>query len=229
MTYRRKQQFEQRRTLILQTAEQLLLESGEYDLKLDDLAHRLGLAKGTLYKHFGSKDELLVWILIEYERQKSANHAINDGLSAGVARMVLEQLQAPQKTVMAAFLEEKLTATVVGLNPLFNELYQARHQNATRRLQLAEAYLKDQDSQMSAVDYLSAIWAMAHGGAVLLNSSFYQRFVGDREQLKFSLVYQALMLPKLQQAPQKPEIAPEPTPKEPIIPKLIRPLTPPMV
>lgn len=229
MTYRRKQQFEQRRVLILQTAEQLLLESGDYDLTLDDLSHHLGLAKGTLYKHFGSKDELLVWILIEHERKKLATSAITDGAGAGLVRMLLEQLQQPQKAVMFAFLEEKLTSTVVGLNGLFDELYQLRHQNANQRIRTAQSYLDDQHSDLPVMDYLSAIWAMAQGGAVLLNSSFYQRFVGDRERLKFSLLYQALLLPKTHQSPPTPTPTPPPAPKEPAAPKLIRPLTVPVV
>ena len=81
MNHSRKQQFELREQQILQTAEQLLLDSGNYDLTLDSLAQHLDLAKGTLYKHFVSKDELLVRILIEYEKRMYAVNAIDDGLS----------------------------------------------------------------------------------------------------------------------------------------------------
>ena len=65
----RKELFEIRESKILQTAEQLILESGEGDLTLDSLAQHLDLAKGTLYKHFASKDELLLRILIHDERK----------------------------------------------------------------------------------------------------------------------------------------------------------------
>ena len=54
----RQQQFKNREEVILAVAEQLLLESGEGDITLDSLAEQLDLAKGTLYKHFTSKDEL---------------------------------------------------------------------------------------------------------------------------------------------------------------------------
>mgnify|MGYP003416552594 CR=1 FL=1 len=56
----RQQQFKNREEVILAVAEQLLLESGEGDITLDSLAEQLDLAKGTLYKHFTSKDELFL-------------------------------------------------------------------------------------------------------------------------------------------------------------------------
>ena len=54
----RQAQFRAREALIFQIAEQLLLENGEAGMTLDALAAELDLAKGTLYKHFQSKDEL---------------------------------------------------------------------------------------------------------------------------------------------------------------------------
>ena len=53
----RQHQFKVREESILAMAEQLLLESGNGDITLDSLADQLDLAKGTLYKHFSSKDE----------------------------------------------------------------------------------------------------------------------------------------------------------------------------
>ena len=65
----RQQQFKNREEKILATAEQLLLEAGSGDITLDSLADQLDLAKGTLYKHFSSKDELYLRIIIRYEEQ----------------------------------------------------------------------------------------------------------------------------------------------------------------
>ncbi len=43
---------------------------------------------------------------------------------------------------------------------------------------------------------LSTIWAIGQGGASLLNSSFYQRYLGRRDTLRVALVQQMLDLPK---------------------------------
>ena len=64
----RQAQFRAREALIFQVAEQLLLENGEAGMTLDALAAELDLAKGTLYKHFQSKDELYMLLIIRNEQ-----------------------------------------------------------------------------------------------------------------------------------------------------------------
>lgn len=230
----RKQQFEEREQRILLTAEQLLLESGDFELTLDDLAGQLDLAKGTLYKHFSSKDELLLRVLINYEQRMYAVNTIDDGAGAGVVRMVLQQLLRPQRAMMFNHLEEKLTSTVSGLNDLFAWLYRVRRERMKCMYQTAERYLVEQGSCLAVRDYLSSIWALGQGGAGLLNSSFYQRYLGDRDTLKYAFVHQMLNLPKLY-----PSDAHQATTDVPFDdkfdkpmayhPKLIKPLTPPVV
>lgn len=196
MSNNRKEQFYLRERQILQTAEQLLLESGDYDLTLDDLAKHLDVAKGTLYKHFKSKDELLLRILIEYEKRLYAINQIGDGTGAGVARMVLQQLLRPQRAMMFNHMEEKLS-TKAGLNQLFSKLYQVRRERMKCLYEIAERYLVEQNSAMPTHEYLSSIWAVGQGGSGLLNSSFYQRYLGSREELIRAWTYQILMLPKI--------------------------------
>jgi hypothetical protein len=52
------------------------------------------------------------------------------------------------------------------------------------------------DYDMSIRDYLSYIWSLTYGAALLLNSSYYQRSIGSREKLINLYVNQALSLPK---------------------------------
>ena len=191
----RQHQFKVREENILAMAEQLLLESGDGDITLDSLADQLDLAKGTLYKHFSSKDELYLRIIIRYEEQLFEINRVDDCASAGVARMILQQLLNPQKAMLLNQIEERLAASVTGLNRLFGELYDIRRQRMKRLIDIVSAYLKDEHSGMSTRDYLSTIWAMGQGGAGLLNSSFYQRYLGRRDTLRYALVQQMLDLP----------------------------------
>lgn len=191
----RQQQFKMREESILAMAEQLLLESGDGDITLDSLADQLDLAKGTLYKHFSSKDELYLRIIIRYEEQLFEINKIEDCPSAGVSRMILQQLLNPQKAMLLNQIEERLAASVTGLNRLFAELYDIRRQRMMRLIDITSAYLQEQHSSMSTRDYLSSIWAMGQGGAGLLNSSFYQRYLGRRDTLRYALVSQMLDLP----------------------------------
>lgn len=192
----RQQQFKDREENILLVAEQLLLESGEGDITLDSLAQQLDLAKGTLYKHFISKDEMFLRIIIRHERQLLDNSRIGDEPSAGVARIVLYQLLNPERTMLLNQIEDKLANSAIGLNRLFAELYAIRRERMKQLIATTTEYLQSQNSTLSTRDYLSTIWALGYGGAGLLNSSFYQRYLGRRDTLKLSLVQQILDLPK---------------------------------
>lgn len=65
-----------------------------------------------------------------------------------------------------------------------------------RLINTTAEYLQSLQSTMSTRDYLSTIWAMGQGGAGLLNSSFYQRYLGRRDTLRFALVQHILDIPK---------------------------------
>ena len=192
----RQQQFKNREEKILATAEQLLLEAGSGDITLDSLADQLDLAKGTLYKHFSSKDELYLRIIIRYEEQLFNINKIDDSVSAGVSRMILQQLMSPQKALLFNQIEERLAASAQGLNRMFGELYEIRRARMKRLIDLTSLYLQEQNSGLSTRDSLSTIWAIGQGGASLLNSSFYQRYLGRRDTLRVALVQQMLDLPK---------------------------------
>jgi TetR/AcrR family transcriptional regulator, fatty acid metabolism regulator protein len=56
---KREKKFEARQELILQTAERLIMDSGYHAIKMSDIADTLEIAKGTLYLHYKSKEELV--------------------------------------------------------------------------------------------------------------------------------------------------------------------------
>jgi len=57
---RLKEQWRQARAeLILDEAEKLLVEKGYHETAIDEIAARAGVAKGTLYQHFPSKEALI--------------------------------------------------------------------------------------------------------------------------------------------------------------------------
>jgi hypothetical protein len=61
---------------------------------------------------------------------------------------------------------------------------------------MTESYLLDIHSTMTTRDYLASIWSLTYGAAVILNSSFYQRYLGSRDTLRVAYIEQALGLPK---------------------------------
>jgi TetR/AcrR family fatty acid metabolism transcriptional regulator len=59
----KEKQRQEREELILQAAEEVLTEKGYYETSVDEIAARVGIAKGTVYLHFPSKEDLVVAIL----------------------------------------------------------------------------------------------------------------------------------------------------------------------
>ena len=193
----RQAQFRAREALIFQVAEQLLLENGEAGMTLDALAAELDLAKGTLYKHFQSKDELYMLLIIRNEQMLLEMIQDSDKVFAEhLAFFMLHHLHHPERTVLFHQIEERLLTTGQGINHLFNELYQVRKSRLRVIIRMTESYLLEIGSGMSSRDYLASIWSITHGGAAILNSSFYQRYLGSRDTLRVALIDQALMLPK---------------------------------
>ncbi len=59
----KEKQRQEREALILQVAEEVLLEKGYHDASMDEIAARVGIAKGTLYLHFARKEDLVLALL----------------------------------------------------------------------------------------------------------------------------------------------------------------------
>jgi AcrR family transcriptional regulator len=60
----RQRQF--RQDAILEATHELLAQKGFVAMTMDDVAQRVGIAKGSLYQHFKSKEELLAAVLISF-------------------------------------------------------------------------------------------------------------------------------------------------------------------
>jgi AcrR family transcriptional regulator len=60
----RQRQF--REDAILEATHELLAQKGFVAMTMDDVAQRVGIAKGSLYQHFKSKEELLAAVLISF-------------------------------------------------------------------------------------------------------------------------------------------------------------------
>lgn len=60
----KEKQRQEREALILQVAEEVLMEKGYYETSIDEIASRVGIAKGTVYLHFPGKEDLVIAIFL---------------------------------------------------------------------------------------------------------------------------------------------------------------------
>src|SRR5437868_15220458 len=81
-----------KRERILEAAVRIFAEKGFYNAKVSEIAHEAGVADGTIYLYFKSKDDLLISIFEDRMEQVIANAraAVADAVADGAAP--LEQL-----------------------------------------------------------------------------------------------------------------------------------------
>ncbi len=128
---------EERKNEILDVAEQLFAEKGFDAASTNDIINQIGIARGTLYHHFASKEEILDAIvdrmtrraifgakmiiddnsLPVLERLMGAIQALNIKSETGTE--VLEQLHKPQNALLHQKMQERLIKEVV---PLYAKL-----------------------------------------------------------------------------------------------------------
>src|SRR2546421_1121446 len=65
----KEKQRQEREDLILQAAEEVLMEKGYHETSIDEIASRVGIAKGTVYLHFARKEDLVI-ALFERDLEK---------------------------------------------------------------------------------------------------------------------------------------------------------------
>ena len=70
---------ERTRKEILDVAKKLFSERGYKDVSMQDICNVTGLSKGGLYRHFGSKAEILLELV---KKEKRVEQDIRDGVSA---------------------------------------------------------------------------------------------------------------------------------------------------
>ncbi len=87
----KERQRQERAALILQVAEEVLTEKGYHETSMNEIAARVGIAKGTVYLHFPSKEDLVFAL---FERELEAFLEVVEQISASptTARARLENI-----------------------------------------------------------------------------------------------------------------------------------------
>src|SRR6266481_294684 len=87
----KEKQRQEREVLILQVAEEVLMEKGYYETSIEEIAARVGIAKGTVYLHFPSKEDL-VFAIFEHDMQEFLQFVERTMSSSKSAREKMEAI-----------------------------------------------------------------------------------------------------------------------------------------
>lgn len=100
----KEKQRQERERLIFQAAEDMFLERGYHETSIDEIAARVGIAKGTVYLHFPSKEDL-IFALVERDLQRML-----DNIEVRVADVTStrDKLEAIFRTIYSSFFDQRL-------------------------------------------------------------------------------------------------------------------------
>lgn len=145
----KERQREEREQLILQAAEELFLERGYYETSIDEIAARVGIAKGTVYLHFPSKEDLAI-ALFEKGTRKFAD-AIDAILASDAAPR--DKLRAILRQVYDGMLtkQSQLLMSVFQNPELRSRLHTDRSAQHERWRELGKRMRHELNQRMSAV------------------------------------------------------------------------------
>ena len=137
-----------RKKEILDTAEQLFASNGFDNTSTNDIINAIGIARGTLYHHFTSKEDILDSVIdrinntmmrdaekIAGDKQIPLLDRLTDSIRAlnvesGIGEEVLAQVHKPQNALLHQKMQEKL---ISGIVPVIAGLIEEGNRDGTFR------------------------------------------------------------------------------------------------
>ena len=180
---RRAQEFRQREREILDTALELFLEQGEDRVTVEMIADKVGIGKGTIYKHFETKNEIYLLLMIRYEEalaERFARIRESDDKERLVRDYFHFRIAEPKRYQLFDRLENKVIKdhAVPELVDKLHRIRAANFEHLTNivRSRIDEGTLED----VPEIYHICSAWALAHGAVALMESPFYQRLIEDK-------------------------------------------------
>lgn len=179
---------------ILEVTENLLLENNQ-EIIVSELAKKLDIAKGTIYKHFKTKNQLYLELLIVNE-QRLLDIAKMDKMDVkkSISAYMRYHLENAKRTILLHNIESRITNQERGLKNKFQQLYEIREKRILEVKDITLNFLKSSGSSISVRDYQSYVWGITFGACLLISSTYYQETIGMRANLIDFYIEQALHL-----------------------------------
>lgn len=171
---RKVREFRRREQEILDTALKLFLEQGEDSVTVEMIADAVGIGKGTIYKHFKSKAEIYLRLMLDYERDLAALFHSEDVArdKEALSRAYFEfRMRDPQRYRLFDRLEEKVVKTSQ-VPEMVEELHKIRASNFERLTQLIKERIADGKLEnVPPYFHYCAAWALVHGAVALYHGA----------------------------------------------------------
>ena len=180
----RAREFHQREREIVDAALELFLEHGEDKVTVEMIADRVGIGKGTIYKHFQPKNEIYLLLMIQYEEELARGFeeiADSDDKERLTREYFRFRISDPQRYQLFDRLEHKVIKDQA-VPEMVDKLHRIRESN----FELLGNIIKERIDDGTLEDvppmyHICAAWALAHGAVGLMESPFYQGMIEDKD------------------------------------------------
>ncbi len=150
---RKRQAFIRREQDILSVCESLMAEKGVRQVSVDMIAARTGIGKGTIYKHFDSKRDILIAIAERYFAMLIELLGRSNDPARAVSDWIEAQLYASRRALLVHELVDTLSADAAALS----KIQDARYQMRTRLAQVLSGSSSTQDQPFERAMWLDAL------------------------------------------------------------------------
>jgi len=178
-------EFRHREEEILRCALELFLEKGEDRVTVEMIADRVGIGKGTIYKHFESKNEIYLRLMIRYEEELAKVFGdLNE--TDDKDKLAREYFRFRMEDPVRYALFDRLEAKCVAENAhpeLLDKLHEIRDANLAKleaiiTARITEGKLED----VPAYFHICSAWALVHGAVALYHSDFFKQRIEDKDE-----------------------------------------------
>jgi AcrR family transcriptional regulator len=181
---RKVREFRRREQEILDTALRLFLEQGEDSVTVEMIADEVGIGKGTIYKHFKSKAEIYLRLMLDYERDLADllhSETIERDEEALSREYFAFRMSDPDRYRLFDRLEEKVVKTNQ-LPEMVEELHQIRASNFNHLTGVIQERIDEGKLEnVPAYFHYCAAWALVHGAMAMYHSPFWRDVIEDKE------------------------------------------------
>ena len=187
----KKKLFLDREQRIIDAALELFLSEGIDRVTVSKIAAAVGIGKGTVYKHFLTKNEILIRIMLDYE------HNITNCLAVGIAKAQSgdpgaaakgyfeARLARPELDRLVQHLEVRLSE-VEDIAPQLEQLHQLRRSNEDSLNGLmSELIEKGVLEDVPPHFHYLACWALAQGAVELAFNRSWNYRTDSKELMEF--------------------------------------------
>lgn len=150
---RKRQAFIRREQDILSVCESLMAEKGVRQVSVDMIAARTGIGKGTIYKHFDSKRDILIAIAERYFAMLVELLGRSNDPARAVSDWIEAQLYASRRALLVHELVDTLSADAAALS----KIQDARYQMRKRLAQVLSGSSSTQDQPFERAMWLDAL------------------------------------------------------------------------